>query len=617
MEFQRLDIVQLINNSTITKLSNDFQTKLLTKIQESFTDNQQQLFVASFYSYLSYNSKTDFVINLDDVWKWLGFSRKEHCKTALVKHFTKDIDYKVALPQLRERKNEGGFNKETILMTINTFKKFCLKAGTKKADEIHDYYIKLEELMQDTLKEEFEEQKIKMEEQQQKLEFYETKPSTHGFLSRRSGYVYMFRERSKPGHYKIGLTYDVDKRLRNLNTSSSEKSIKIYNEIESYDCELLEIIVHKLLKPFNIIGRREWFYFDDNQAEYALATLHRAHNFLKDYNHKSYEEFSKFFDATQVKELTQFLTNEIQELQDKETTAESKKELTSIQSKIKRKQEIIKNIEERDTEPKKEEVKVNKTLTTKDNKEIKETNIFKLTGQQLSNKTGKYKGACWSKEKSKWKAELKINYKIAFLGYFDSEEEAATTYNDYALFINNKMGTNYALNDIPNYQPNPRDVPEEHKEAKNEKKTSCYNGVSYSSTRKYYIASIKHHGKTYNLGNHIDEIECAKLYNQQAIYFNQELKTNYVLNDIPNWCSVPKNIYQEIQDNKSKNKTSQYYGVTFNKRNNKYRVVLVYNKKQIHIGFFENELDAAKAYNEKASELNKLNDKLIYKINVI
>ena len=26
-------------------------------------------------------------------------------------------------------------------MTINTFKKFCLKAGTKKTDEIHDYYL--------------------------------------------------------------------------------------------------------------------------------------------------------------------------------------------------------------------------------------------------------------------------------------------------------------------------------------------------------------------------------------------------------------------------------------------------------------------------------------------
>lgn len=40
------------------------------------------------------------------------------------------------------------------MLTINTFKKFCLKAGTKKADEIYDYYIKLEELLLETMNEE-------------------------------------------------------------------------------------------------------------------------------------------------------------------------------------------------------------------------------------------------------------------------------------------------------------------------------------------------------------------------------------------------------------------------------------------------------------------------------
>ena len=35
----------------------------------------------------------------------------------------------------KESNNLGGagLNKETIMITINTFKKFCLKAGTKKA----------------------------------------------------------------------------------------------------------------------------------------------------------------------------------------------------------------------------------------------------------------------------------------------------------------------------------------------------------------------------------------------------------------------------------------------------------------------------------------------------
>jgi phage anti-repressor protein len=42
---------------------------------------------------------------------------------------------------------KGGHNKETFMLNIKTFKKYCLKAGTKKADEIHEYYIKLEETL--------------------------------------------------------------------------------------------------------------------------------------------------------------------------------------------------------------------------------------------------------------------------------------------------------------------------------------------------------------------------------------------------------------------------------------------------------------------------------------
>jgi hypothetical protein len=45
------------------------------------------------------------------------------------------------------------------MLNINTFKKFCLKAGTTKADEIHDYYFKLEELLQESINEESSELK--------------------------------------------------------------------------------------------------------------------------------------------------------------------------------------------------------------------------------------------------------------------------------------------------------------------------------------------------------------------------------------------------------------------------------------------------------------------------
>ena len=90
MNSERLDIVQLIENNPIDKLSEDYQTQLLERIKKTFDDNDQQLFIASFYCYLQYDSKTDFVIDMDDVWKWLGFSRKDPCKRIIEKHFTLD-----------------------------------------------------------------------------------------------------------------------------------------------------------------------------------------------------------------------------------------------------------------------------------------------------------------------------------------------------------------------------------------------------------------------------------------------------------------------------------------------------------------------------------------------
>ena len=47
----------------------------------------------------------------------------------------------------------GGQNKQTYLLNIDTFKLFCIKEGTKKADEIHKYYVKLENLLHETIQE--------------------------------------------------------------------------------------------------------------------------------------------------------------------------------------------------------------------------------------------------------------------------------------------------------------------------------------------------------------------------------------------------------------------------------------------------------------------------------
>lgn len=161
-----LNIVDLIENNPITRLSDTYQHKLLTKIKEKFTENEQQMFLASFYCYLKHDTHHDYVINLDDVWPWLGFNTKYNAKRLLEKCFENDKDYKCLLLTQEKQNNDtrGGHNKETFMLTIDTFKKLCMKACTKKADEIHDYYIKLEETLHEVLQEESQELKLQLEQ---------------------------------------------------------------------------------------------------------------------------------------------------------------------------------------------------------------------------------------------------------------------------------------------------------------------------------------------------------------------------------------------------------------------------------------------------------------------
>jgi hypothetical protein len=179
-----VDIVNLIENNPITKFTGDYQSKLVEKVKQNFTNYEQQLFLSSFYCYLKYDTKNDFVINLDNVWQWLDFSSKHKAKELLNKFFVINKDFKCLLTQTGEqnfapatsgakKQTRGGHNKEIIMLNVETFKRFCLKAGTKKADEIHEYFIKLENIMFEITKEESNELKnqvLKLENKNKEIE---------------------------------------------------------------------------------------------------------------------------------------------------------------------------------------------------------------------------------------------------------------------------------------------------------------------------------------------------------------------------------------------------------------------------------------------------------------
>jgi len=182
-----LNIVELIEKNPITKLSQKYNNFLLEKLQKNFNTFEQQLFVASFYCYLNFDKNTDFVIDLDDVWKWLGFAQKINVRTLLEKNFKLNVDYTVSIPEYKKseqpenvsggsdeeqptepiipsKPKNGGQNKQTIKLTIRCFKSLCLKAQTKKASEIHDYYLSLEDLVLHSIDEQTSELRAQLEQ---------------------------------------------------------------------------------------------------------------------------------------------------------------------------------------------------------------------------------------------------------------------------------------------------------------------------------------------------------------------------------------------------------------------------------------------------------------------
>ena len=60
---------------------------------------------------------------------------------------------------------------------------------------------------------------------------------------------------------------------------------------------------------------------------------------------------------------------------------------------------------------------------------------------------------------------------------------------------------------------------------------------------------------------------------------------------------------RENTNKKHKKSKSKYIGVTWHKRVNKWTAQILYKRKNIHLGCFNNEIDAHNAYQNKLKEI--------------
>jgi phage anti-repressor protein len=241
-------------------------TELIVQWKHGLNTEEEEVFIQNFKTFMTHND-SDFVIDLDLAYKWIGFTRKDHTKRLLEKHFIKEKDYIIQnrdniLPPPKEEENlydkkeeqRGGHNKEYIMITPDTFKSMCLLAQTKKGKIVRGYYIKMEKIMLSHVANKMVLTQKENDELKKELEKRKHTQETAGII-----YIALNQKEVQRQLYKVGHTNDAKARLSTMNTGESDSSIVYVRTFETTNRFLAEKIIHAYLKIYKFNYNKEFF----------------------------------------------------------------------------------------------------------------------------------------------------------------------------------------------------------------------------------------------------------------------------------------------------------------------------------------------------------------------
>jgi|ETNvirnome_6_100_1030635.scaffolds.fasta_scaffold02407_3 hypothetical protein len=125
--------------------------------------------------------------------------------------------------------------------------------------------------------------------------------------------------------------------------------------------------------------------------------------------------------------------------------------------------------------------------------------------------------------------------------------------------------------------------------------TSQYKGVYKPSSSNSWIARLRTGGEQAHIGSFTCEEQAARAYDRKAL----ELWGEYAYTNFPKEDYLLDNRKQDYR----KKTSSQYRGVTWHKGGKKWQAATRHDGKNIYLGHFTCEKEAARAYNKKAIEL--------------
>ena len=309
---ETVNFTELVKNSNKT-LSLNCESKMINLLNQEFTEYESQWYITNLYIYLNYHPTNDYPINLENVYKMLGFANKGNAMKTIKSNFIKDEDYKTLFARTEKRKNTdkirgdsnyeddgkkaafpngkagqihknlggAGLNKEIVILNVDTFKNLCMIAKTDKGKEIRRYYVKLENIHNKIIKEEIENKDRLLEDKEKELEHTKKELQKMSICKIKKWYnvepgdtVYAFKNENEP-YIKIGKAENIKKREDGYTVGNRTSNIFYYKKCHS--CKLTEKVLHHILDKYRLERNREWFDISD---ELAIYTIDMVCNFL-------------------------------------------------------------------------------------------------------------------------------------------------------------------------------------------------------------------------------------------------------------------------------------------------------------------------------------------------
>lgn len=231
-------------NNNINNISLQEYLKKYSSISNKFIDD--------FFNLYNVNTtNNDFVINLDNIVKWLK-AHKKNLKSTLKESYLLDIDYKIkTLPPKGKGRPE-----EEIMLTPTCFKRLSMMSRTSKAEEVRNYFIAIEEHLD----------KYKgyiISALNKKVEKYEKELKPTPEIAK-TNVIYVLKTNQKiEDLYKLGISKEFKSRLATHQSSHPDKLDIVY----VYETEMIEKVencLKGLLKDKGYRKRKEFYEIDIN-----------------------------------------------------------------------------------------------------------------------------------------------------------------------------------------------------------------------------------------------------------------------------------------------------------------------------------------------------------------